>query len=200
MTDNSAKAVADFDRALEINPDFSLAHVQRLFTKYRKAVETEDGGGVKLTQVMAEFQEAIKTFPDCVETVSLYAQVLGEQGKLKEASEYYEMASSREPGNANLLVHRGLVALQLNGDVEKARNLIQKAIALDSKCGLAYETMATLEVQTGNTAGSVKYFNDAIQWANTELEVAHLCGMKAAAEAQSVVSKRLGIVLPHMMM
>ena len=42
-------------------------------------------------------------------------------------------------------------------------------------------------------------FDKAIPLANTELEMAQICGLRAAASAQTNVSERLGIQLPTMM-
>merc|ERR1712020_168883 len=112
---------------------------------------------------------------------------------------HYERAIKVDPSNANLLVHRGLVMLQWKGDVNTARTYIRKALELDEKCEFAYETLGTVEVQSGNLSSAVELFEKAIPLANTELEMGHICGLKSAAVAQSTVSGRLGITLPSMM-
>merc|ERR1711879_438184 len=104
-----------------------------------------------------------------------------------------------DPGNANLLVHRGLVALQAKGDVSLAVELITQAIRLDEKCEFAYETLGTIEVQRGNLKKAIELFEKAIPLANTELEMGHLFGLRDAAIAQTTVSAKLGITLPGMM-
>ena len=96
-------------------------------------------------------------------------------------------------------VHRGLVILQWKGDVNTARSYIRKALDLDKKCEFAYETLGTVEVQSGNLAAAIELFDSAIPLANTELEMGHICGLKSAAVAQTTVSGRLGISLPSMM-
>ena len=52
-----------------------------------------------------------------------------------------------DPQNANLLVHRGLVALQAKGDISKAVELITRGLDIDEKCEFAYETLGTIEVR-----------------------------------------------------
>lgn len=44
----------------------------------------------------------------------------------------------------------------------------------------------------------MKWFDKAIPLANTELEMAHLFGLRDAAIAQVTVSQRLGVVLPNL--
>ena len=55
-------------------------------------------------------------------------------------------AAKVDPSNANVFVHRGILALQARTDIAGARELIQKAIKIDPKCEFAYETLGTLEV------------------------------------------------------
>ena len=66
------------------------------------------------------------------------------------ADELYQAGMKVDPANANLLVHRGLVALQAKGDIAKAVELITRALEIDEKCEFAYETLGTIEVQRGN--------------------------------------------------
>ena len=63
------------------------------------------------------------------------------------ADELYVSAAKVDPTNANVYVHRGLLALQAKSDVQGAREMIQKAIKIDPKCEFAYETLGTLEVK-----------------------------------------------------
>ena len=54
------------------------------------------------------------------------------------------------------------------------------------------------EVQRGNLKRAIELFDKAIPLANTELEMAHLFGLRDAALAQITVSTKFGIVLPAM--
>merc|ERR1711997_1353192 len=197
LTEQIDKAISDFEKALEINPGFPIAYVQKLYTDYRAALEKKDQE--KIQNVINSFEQAVDKFPDCVETYALFAQVLCDQQKFEKADSYYERAIKVDPSNANLLVHRGLVVLQWKGDINTARTYIRKALELDEKCEFAYETLGTVEVQSGNLSAAVELFEKAIPLANTELEMGHICGLKSAAVAQSTVSGRLGISLPSMM-
>ena len=88
---------------------------------------------------MKQFKEALDSFPNCVEAYALYAQVLSDQQRFNEADDLYVRAQKIDPNNANLLVHRGLIRLQWQGDVTSALELIEKALKIDDKCGFAYE-------------------------------------------------------------
>jgi len=198
LTENTSEAIKDFEKSVELNPTFPIAYVQKLYTEYRAAQETSDQ--VRINNVINSFEEAVSKFPDCVETYALFAQILVDQSQFDRADELYTKAAAVDPSNANVHVHRGLLALQSKMDVAGARELLKKAIKIDPKCEFAYETLGTLEVQSGNIKAAVGLFDQAIPLANTELEMAQICGLRAAAVAQTSVSESLGIQLPSMMM
>jgi len=197
LTENTSEAIKDFEKSVELNPTFPIAYVQKLYTEYRAATEAQDQ--VKINNVVNSFEDAVAKFPDCVETYALFAQILCDQSQFDRAEELYVKAAKVDSTNANIFVHRGLLALQARADVNGARELIQKAIKVDPKCEFAYETLGTLEVQSGNLKVALGLFDKAIPLANTELEMAQICGLRAAASAQTNVSERLGIQLPTMM-
>jgi len=196
LIDQINAAIMDFNKAVELQPNFPVAYVQKLYTDYRAA--STQGDTNMVNQVLGKFQEAVEKFPKCVETYALYAQVLNDQQEFEKADSMYKQGMIVDPGNANLLVHRGLVALQCKGDVTGAVSLITEALALDDKCEFAYETLGTIEVQRGNLKRAIELFDKAIPLANTELEMGHLFGLRDAAQAQITVSTKLGITLPAM--
>ena len=101
LTEQIDKAISDFDKALEISPEFPIAYVQKLYTDYRAALEKNDQEKIK--NVMNSFEQAVNKFPDCVETYALFAQVLCDQQNFEKADSYYEQAIKVDPSNANLL-------------------------------------------------------------------------------------------------
>merc|ERR1711972_466081 len=135
LIDQTNQAIVDFRKAVTLQPNFPVAHVQKLYTDYRAASSIGDHNTVN--SVLDQFQEAIDKFPKCVETYALYAQVLNDQQEFDRADQLYQDGMKVDPQNANLLVHRGLVALQAKGDVAKAVELIQSALDLDEKCEFA---------------------------------------------------------------
>jgi len=196
LIDELSKAILDFNKAVALQPNFPVAYVQKLFTDYRAA--SVIGDHTSVNNVLQQFQEATHKFPKCVETYALYAQVMNDQQEFEKADSLYKKGIEVDPKNANLLVHRGLVALQGKGDVPTAVSLIEQALQLDEKCEFAYETLGTLEVQRGNLKKAIELFNKAIPLSNTELEMAHLFGLRDAAMAQITVSNKLGVTLPAM--
>lgn len=139
------EATAEFAKAVELNPDFSIAYIQKCYADYRHAQLHKNIGA--LTQVRADFERALERFPRCAEVYILYAQVLSDQQEWGRAEALFESALAVDPTNATLYVHKGLVQLQKSTDFDKAVKLINKAIEIDDKCDFAYETLGTIEVQ-----------------------------------------------------
>ncbi|KAJ0175576.1 hypothetical protein K1T71_008735 [Dendrolimus kikuchii] len=185
------EATSEFAKAVELNPNFSIAYIQKCYADYRHAQINKNVGA--LTQVRADFEQALERFPRCAEAYILFAQVLSDQQEWGRAEALFDAALSVDPNNATLYVHKGLVQLQKSTDFDKAVTLINKAIEMDDKCDFAYETLGTIEVQRGNLRRSLELFEKAISLAKTELEMTHLFSLKDAAAAQLKVSERWGL-------
>jgi len=72
---------------------------------------------------------------------------MSETQQFEKADTYYAKALEQDPDNATVYVHRGLLQLQWNGNVDKTVEYIHKALELDEKCELAYESLGSIEVQ-----------------------------------------------------
>ncbi|KAG7306234.1 hypothetical protein JYU34_008837 [Plutella xylostella] len=185
------EATSEFAKAVELNPNFSIAYIQKCYADYRHAQLNKNVNA--LAQVRSDFDKALEMFPKCAEAYILFAQVLSDQQEWERAESLFNSALSVDPSNATLYVHKGLVQLQKSTDFDKAVKLINKAIEMDDKCDFAYETLGTIEVQRGNLKRSLELFEKAIALAKTELEMTHLFSLKDAAAAQLKVSERWGL-------
>ncbi|XP_046611000.1 mitochondrial import receptor subunit TOM70 [Neodiprion virginianus] len=181
----------DFKKAVDLNPDFDIAFVQKCYTDYRHAVVSKDMN--KVADVMTEFKRAFQKFPDCAECYTLYAQILCDTQDYAKADSYFAKAIERDPNNANIHVHRGLLHLQWNGNINKAIEYINKALILDDKCEFGYETLGTIEVQRGNLKEAIELFDKALALGRTEMELTHIFSLKDAAKTQLTVTERLGL-------
>lgn len=185
------EAVTDFNKTIQLRPDASLAVIQKLYVEYREAVSQQDQ--MRLIGLMEGFKGAIEKYSDCVECYSILAQILSEQGQFAEADTFFEKALELDKGNATLHVHRALLLLQWKGDIENGMKLLYEAIQVDDRCGFAYETLASVEVQRGMLDKAIELFDRAISFAKSETEIAHLFSLKDAAIAQINVSRKMGV-------
>lgn len=63
------------------------------------------------------------------------------------ADSYFAKAIKKDPNNASIYVHRGILQLQWTNSTDKAIEYINKALKLDDKCKFGYETLGSIEVQ-----------------------------------------------------
>lgn len=185
------EAAKDFAKAIQLSPDHGTTFVQKTFVEYRRALMQQNE--MAMYAVMNDFKSAIDKFPDCVDAYSVMAQVLCEQQQYEQAESFYEKAMKLAPTNASLYVHRGLLQLQINGDIKKALEYMNDGIAIDDKCEFAYETLGSIEVQRGNLDKAIELFDTALKLARTEGEMVHLFALRNAAIAQNSVTKKMGI-------
>ncbi|CAB3368615.1 Hypothetical predicted protein [Cloeon dipterum] len=187
-------AMQDFAKAVHMNKNFPVAVVQKCYTDFRYALSKQDV--TKLEESLEGFQRAVKEFSYCTEVYNLYAQVLTEQEKFRDAEELYDKALLIDPDNATIYVHKAILILHSSQNMEKAVDLINEAIKLDDKCSFAYETLGTIEVQRANLDHAIELFGKAIPLAKTEMELSHLFALLDAAIAQRVVARRYKIQIP----
>ncbi|KAK0178203.1 hypothetical protein PV328_002176 [Microctonus aethiopoides] len=191
LLDNVEEARADSKMALKLNPNVGIAFAQKCYTDYRFAAMSRSKSDVD--KAMADFERAFELFPDCCECYTLYAQMLCDSQMYEKADLYFAKVIEKDPMNATIYVHRGLLQLQWTGNVDKAIDYINKALKCDDKCEFGYETLGTIEVQRGNLTDAIELFDKALALARTALEITHIFSLKDAAKAQLKVGKRLSI-------
>lgn len=189
LLDSFPKAVEDLTKAVELSPKFPLAKVQKLYTDFLAAQATNDQAAI--SKVCEDFKAASQEFPDCVECYALYAKVLQERFDLEGADAEYKKGSDLNPDNANLLIHRALLALQRTKDVNTAEKAVLEALKVDEKCEFAWETLGQIHIQKDSMEKAVEAFDKAIPLVNTELEMAHLFGLRESARAKDVARRKL---------
>lgn len=187
------EALADFNKAAILAPNLCSAYVQKCYAEYRYALAVQNQ--VQVYNAIQATQKAIEMFPKNIESYNILAQILTEQQQFDKADELFEKAIALAPSHASLYVHRGLLYLQWNGDIQKALEYLNKAIEVDDKCELAYETLGTIQVQRGLLDRAVKLFEKALTLSRTEMEMVHLYSLRNAAIAQLNVAEKLGLDL-----
>lgn len=187
------EALADFNRAVELAPNLCSAYVQKCYADYRSACQ--NANQVQIYNAIQATQRATEKFPNNIECYNILAQILTEQQQFDKADELFEKAIALQPTHASLYVHRGLLYLQWNGDINRALELLNKAIEIDEKCELAYETLGTIQVQRGLLENAIELFEKALKLCRSELEMVHIYSLRNAAIAQLNVARKLGLDL-----
>lgn len=194
--DKIDEAISEIDRVLSIKPDLVTAKVQKEYFQYRLAISTENA--VKIYSSLQALQKLNENHPDDVECSNLLAQILTEQQQFDKALPILQNMIKGDKKNGASFVHLGLLYLQWNGDMDRCTELIKTAIEFDSKCGLAYETLGTIQVQRGQLSAAIEMFEKALELGRTENELIHLFSLRDAAIAQLNVSQRLNLDLTQL--
>ncbi|XP_071863118.1 translocase of outer membrane 70 [Bombus fervidus] len=184
------EAREDFRKAVEFNPDFGVGYVQKCYADYRYGIVERSKEIIE--EAMKNFEAAFDKFPNCSECYTLYAQMLTELQEYQKADTYFAKAIEKDPINAAIYVHRGLLQLQWHGNVEKAIEYINKALEMDDKCEYGYETLGTIEVQRGNVEEAIKLFDKALTLGRTAMELTHIFSLRNAAKTRLTIKERLG--------
>ncbi|XP_070528059.1 mitochondrial import receptor subunit TOM70 isoform X2 [Cardiocondyla obscurior] len=186
------EAKHDFEKAVEYNPNFGIAYVQKCYTDYRFAMFSRDVGLAETA--VKDFERAFEKYPnppECIYCYILYAQMMTETQQYEKADTYFAKAIEKDPENATAYVHRGLLQLQWNGNVDKTVEYINKALELDEKCELAYESLGSIEVQRGNIEEAIRLFDKALIFCRTFMELTHIYSLRDAAKTQLNIKNRL---------
>ncbi|XP_053989726.1 mitochondrial import receptor subunit TOM70 [Hylaeus volcanicus] len=184
------EAKEDLRKAVDLNPNFGVGYVQKCYADYHYGMIKRDMDIVG--KAMQGFEMAFEKFPDCPDCYIMYAQVLSESQEFEKADTYFAKAVGKDPNNATTYVHRGLLQLKWNGDIDKALEYINKAIELDDKCEFGLETLATIEVQRGNLEEAIALFDKALALSRTTSELVHIFSLRYAAKTQLTLKDKLG--------
>jgi tetratricopeptide (TPR) repeat protein len=118
---NTEEAMSDYQKTIELNPDFVLPYsrVGKIYARqknYKKACEF--------------YQKSVELGDQDITTLYNYGVVLINLGKSPEAKVVFENLLSLDEDYADAYYHLGIISIGL-GDSEKAKELLQKFIELD---------------------------------------------------------------------
>jgi tetratricopeptide (TPR) repeat protein len=151
---DSQGALADFNKAISINPKLAEAYRQRGRVKHY-----DDPQGA-----MAEYNKAISLDPKLAKSYYNRANLKREklndpQGALFD----YNKAISLSPRGANFYNNRGLLKREKLDDLEGAARDFNKAISIDSKYAHAYYNRGLVKWDRNDRAGAERDLQVAVR-------------------------------------
>jgi tetratricopeptide (TPR) repeat protein len=172
--------LADFDRAIEIVPDFASAHYDRgMLLKARKEYgrATEDflnviryGGDLTLNgQACYNLGELKKLQGDQKQSASYFAQAFFYRGTVEAARDEnsqaladFDKSIEFDSSSAQTFYNRGLLKEKLQ-DLAGASHDFDKAIVLNPKYSEAYNNRGAMKARSGDLEGALADFHRAIE-------------------------------------
>ncbi|HTP03936.1 MAG TPA: tetratricopeptide repeat protein [Nitrospirota bacterium] len=183
-TDQTDKAIEDFDMAIDLDPYFGDAFLNRgtAFEKkgmFEKAIEnfgkaialrpsyeayfnrgiTFEKMGM-LDKAIADYDKAIALNPSRYEAYHAAAKLYGKAGLFDKAKEYFSSYIAINPKHAESYNNRGLAYVYL-GQNDRALEDFNTAIALDQNIAVAYRNRGDLYLRMGNREFALTDFQKA---------------------------------------
>ena len=152
-------ATARFRKAIEIDPDFTLAH----FDLARALGEQG-----KLDDAITHYREALRVRPEFAEAHHHVGRALEENGRLEEALEHYRQAVRLAPENAlalnQLAWFLATCEQQELRDAAEAVRVAEKAFALTAdQDPRLFDTLAAAYAAAGRMTDAIRRAEDALR-------------------------------------
>lgn len=139
-----AEAIAEYNEALRIQPDFSEAH-----NNLGNALVREG----RLVEAIAHYTEALRLRPDYPEAHNNLAVALSRQGRVEEAIREFEEALRSMPGQASVH-YRLAILLERRGDTAEAIRHLETALQLNPGYQEARRTLDDLTSRATKSGAS----------------------------------------------
>ena len=150
---NSAQAITDFDRAIEINPKSARAY-HNLGVTYRKLGN--------YAQAITDFDRAIEINPEYAEAYYSRGVTHGKLGDHRQAISDYDRAIGINPELALAYINRGAAYHEL-GDQKQAISNYDRAIEINPKYAETYNNRGIAYGELGNRTQAISDYDRAIE-------------------------------------
>ncbi|CAL8101802.1 unnamed protein product [Orchesella dallaii] len=181
-------------RAAALEPDFGLGVATKWYMTFRMSLLQNDFEGQKTS--MTEFEKVAKRFPNDPDVVNLHGQLLLEQGLFAESDMNFDRVLELDPTNATVYVHKAMSVYQKTNDQAKCLEMLRDALKIDDRNEFIYETIGTLELQSGNLPAAVEAIDKALELAKSFQEVVILTSLRKAAQVQLKLKSQMGLEIP----
>jgi tetratricopeptide (TPR) repeat protein len=157
---NTEAAIASFERALQMDPRFALAHAG-LGQAYRHKY-TETSEPVWAQHAIDSATNALRLNPDLAEVRFVLAITLAGGGRLDEASEELNRALALQPNYEEARRQLGVV-LADKGDIDAAIVEFRRAIALRPNAPSAYSSMGFALISAARYKDAAAAFEEMVR-------------------------------------
>jgi tetratricopeptide (TPR) repeat protein len=172
-------AIVQFQKALELHPDYDDAH----YSFGNALLQKGDLDGA-----LAQYRRAVAINPNYVRAQNNIGYVLLQKGQLDEAIAQYRKAVAVNPGYA--LSHNDLASALLQKDqVDEALSQYRRAIELDPNSAAFYNGLGRALLRKGDTMGAIAEFQKALSL-NPHFSNAQGNLLKAESMVQPAVGPR----------
>jgi import receptor subunit TOM70 len=190
---NLDSVIDDLSKAVSAAPDqpyplYSLASSYHRMASIQQSMQLVE-------TARSKFQNALNKFPKFADGLILYALFLQDTNEFQKAEEILNRVVQIEPENPLGHFSLGLLQLVVRSDINQTMVHMQKAIAVDISCVQAYDTIASIELQRGNTAKAKELYDKAVQYSRNQVEMTQAYVAQKVFTAQDRVCKEYGVTI-----
>ncbi|EGI60834.1 Mitochondrial import receptor subunit TOM70 [Acromyrmex echinatior] len=190
------KAKYDFEKALEYDPNFSMACIQKCYTDYCIAMLNKD---VRLVEAAVRaFEKVLEKYtnlPECICCYQYYRTMMSETQQYQKAHNYFIKIIKKHSDDTSMslvYLQRAFLQFDWNDYSDKAVEYLKKAIELDEKCRSAYEALGFVEIKRGNIEEAIRLFDKVLVYCRTLKELLSLYYSRDAAKVILNVKNQFG--------
>lgn len=176
-----AEALENYKKSITLNPTFIFAHIQLAVVQYRME-RVEDS--------MATLRAAVEKFPLSSDVHNYYGEIMAAQNKQREALELFNKAMSLDPNNPLPYINKAMVVYQSVNGVEEAISLCKSALEADPACDAAVASLAQMLLEQDRQNEALTYYQQAVDLARTETELALAISYVEATKVQIKFAKQ----------
>lgn len=185
------EAITTLDAAIELKKDFHSAIAQKLYIEFKFA--QRDGLERKLKETLEKFENAIKEYPESIDLLQMYSQVLTEMTHLEKADQLLLKIAKMDPTDGSVLISRALLSFHLKSESDEVATLIAEALKLDPKIIFAYEILGSILSQKGKIDEAIKLFETSLLHCQSETDYARCYSLLDSARSQKKAAELLGM-------
>ena len=147
------EAIAQYQSALQISPDYVEAHKNLGNALFQKG---------RVTEATAHYQKALQINPDDAEAHNNLGNLLLQMGGVDEAIVHFQKALQITPDDAKTCYNLGNAFFQ-KGSVDEAIAQYQKALQFNPNYAEAHNNLGNTLLQMGNLDEAIVHYQKAVQ-------------------------------------
>jgi protein O-mannosyl-transferase len=148
------EAIARYQNALDIRPDFAEAHLNLAVALLQKS---------QVDQAIAHCEMALKTAPSLTEAHVNLGNALVQKGQFDQAIDCYLKALTLEPRNGRIYCNMGNALFQ-QGKLDDATDYLQRGLAILPNFAGTHEVLGTVLLRKGQVDEAISQFQLALQY------------------------------------
>ncbi len=151
-------AIAKYQKALELNPEFALAYARLAIAYVRQFRLTQETANLVLA--LRNARDALRLSPESATGLLSQALVSLYMGKTAEAMSFFAQALKADPGNPKIMVEKAEGLLN-TGHLEEAEQVYRDIIALRPNFWPAYNNLGTALAREAHYQDAATAFSEA---------------------------------------